>query len=583
MADSKVWNVSEGAELFLAKIKPKDSCQMEEADSSEGEKRPKGKEMKEPERDVYSFPGDSDPESPPPAPWAHCTFIQQCRKKRVLLRPFSGLGTLKRTLPEPGKGARVSPQKSKPAELAQRNRGGGVYDFEEDNFGEGAVEELMKFREREGKREEEEEEESELVPEKEIFTCVECSIYFKKQVHLQEHIIEHCQNSAGGGRRLGKGNRFWCNECGWNLPNRLALADHHRRHQESRLKILEEIEKLNENGRAREIQKLDSEAVKHISPDPPIMQDGSAASFPGKESDLEIITSPPLSPAPISTPDADPAVTDSDTTLPNSVRSPTHARAVSAYRRRFVCTKCNFSTRTSQALANHTKTHNRKKPALQTDSPSPGSPSCLASTSLACGHCAFLTSSQTVMREHQKLVHPGQVSISGVQADETVQHSRSNVVARISKIPIDSEHLSGSGSASLPEATQGKNQQEATVSEDSTIPDSAAAQPTSQVVFKCSGNSKFSIKRKTWTDLAKFNPRLDDDKLSGSEEQDEVQSTEFDSECSQQEANSPVGVKPRTRTQSNTGKTRQTKDSEVRLCHLSLISMQLVMVCHSSH
>lgn len=187
------------------------------------------------------------------------------------------------------------------------------------------------------------------------------------------------------------------------------------------------------------------------------------------------------------------------------------------------------------------------------------------------------------MREHQKLVHPGQVSITGLQADETVQHSRSNVVARISKPPLDSEHLSGSGSASLPEATQGKNQQEATVSEDSTIPDSAAAQPTNQVVFKCSGNRKFSIKRKTWTDLAKVNPRLDDDKLSGSEEHDEVQSTEFDTECSQQEANSPVGVKPRTRTQSNTGKTRQTKDSEVRLCHLSLISMQLVTVCHPSH
>lgn len=550
MADSKVWNVSEGDELLLAQIKPKDRCQIEEeADSSEGEKKPKGEETKEPERDVYSFPGDSDPESPPPAPWAHCTFIQRCRKKRVLLRPFSGLGTLEQTLPEPVKQARVSPQKSKPVEFAQQNRGGGLYDFEEDNFGARAAGEVMNFREQGEKREGEEDkkEESELVPEKEIFTCVECSIYFKKQVHLQEHIVEHCQSSAGGGRRLGKGNRFRCVECGWNLPNRLALANHHRRHQESRLKILEEIGKLNEKGRAREVQKLDSKVGKHSSLDPSVMQDASTALFPGKEANLDLNKSPPLSPAPILTPD--PAVSDSDT-LSKAVQSPTHVGAVSAPRRRFVCTKCNFSTRTSQALANHTKTHNRKKNALKGESPSPGSPSCLASTSLACGHCAFLTSSQTVMREHQKLAHPGRVSISGVQDDESGQHSKSNVVPQISKSTLDSEHLSGSVSLSLPEGTKGKYQQEATASQDATIPDSAAG-PTSQMVFKSTGNRKLSIKRKT---LTKFHSRLDDDKLSGSEEQDEVQSTEPDAECYQQEANSPDGVKQHTKTQSNTGK-----------------------------
>ncbi|KAF3846821.1 hypothetical protein F7725_003899 [Dissostichus mawsoni] len=205
--DSEVWNVSE--ELFLSKVKPKEGCQMEEeADNSEAEKRPKGKETKEPERDVYTFPGDSDPESPPPAPWAQCTFIQRCRKKRVLLRPFSGLGTLKRTLPETD-----SPGESNPTEL---NQAGGVLDFEE-------------------AAEEEPKEEKGC---KDIFTCVECSIYFKKQVHLQEHIVEHCESGAGEGRRLGKGGRFRCTECGWNLANRLALSDHHRRHQESRLKIL---------------------------------------------------------------------------------------------------------------------------------------------------------------------------------------------------------------------------------------------------------------------------------------------------------------------------------------------------------
>lgn len=550
MADSKVWNVSEGAELFLAKGKPKEGCQMEEeADNSEGEKRLKGKETNEPEKDVYSFPGDSDPESPPPAPWAHCTFIQRRRKKRVLLRPFSGLGTLKRTLPETGKRLRLSPQKSKPGEPAQLNQGGGVYDFEEVNFGDEAVDEQIKFRDRGGKRDKEEE--SVIEPGKEIFTCVECSIYFKKQVHLQEHIVEHWQSGAGGGRRLGKGGRFRCVECGWNLPNRLALADHHRRHQESRLKILKEIEKLNENGKAGEIQKLDNKVVKHKSPDEAIMQDTSTALIPGKESDPEIATSPPLSPAPISTPDPD--VLNTDTTPPDSVRTPAQARAVSAYRRRFVCTKCNFSTRTSQALANHTKTHNRKKNAVKADTPSPGSPSCLASTSLACGHCAFLTSSQTVMREHQKLVHPGQVSISGAQADEAGQHSKSVVAARVSKITLDSDHLCGSGSGSLPDATQRQSQQGVTASEDSTLPDSAAAQPTNQVVFECVGNRRFSKRGKIWSDLAKFHLSLDDDKLSRSEEeeQDEDQSTELDTEGSQQEDDS--SVRPHTRARSNTG------------------------------
>uniref|UniRef100_A0A3B4U0J8 WIZ zinc finger b n=1 Tax=Seriola dumerili TaxID=41447 RepID=A0A3B4U0J8_SERDU len=561
LADSKVWNVSEGAELFLSKVKLKEGCQMEEEaeDSAgdEGEKRPKGKETKESERDVYTFPGDSDPESPPPAPWAHCTFIQRCRKKRVLLRPFSGLGTLKRTLPETGQQAGVSLQKSKTSEMAQLSQGGGVYDFEEVGFGEGAGEEPIKFRDRGGKRDKEEESGAE--PVKDIFTCVECSIYFKKQVHLQEHMVEHCQSGSGGGRRLGKGGRFRCMECGWSLPNRLALADHHKRHQESRQKILEEIEKLNENGKAREIQKLDSKAVKRISPDPAVMQDASPVSIPGKVSDPEIVTSPPLSPAPVSTSEADPAFANSNATPPNSVQSPAQARAVSAYRRRFFCTKCNFSTRTSQALANHSKTHNRKKPALPADSPPPGSPSCSASTSLACGHCAFLTSSQTLLREHQKLVHPGQFSISEAQAEESGQHSKSNVGARISKPILDSDRLSGTGS--LPDAAQGKSQEGVTPPEDSTTPNSAAVRPSTQVVFKCVGNRRFSRRGKAWTDLAKFHPRLDDDKLPGSEneeeeeeeeEQDEYERTELDTELSQQEANSPGGVKRHTRARSNT-------------------------------
>ncbi|XP_026180211.1 protein Wiz isoform X2 [Mastacembelus armatus] len=528
LADSKVWSVSGDAELFLSNIKPKDGCQIEEeeeADDSGGEKRSKEKETKQPERDVYTFPGDSDSESPPPAPWAHCTFIQRCKKKRALLRPFSGLGTLKRMLPETGEWARMSPPKPKTTETAQPGQGAAVYDFG------GAVEESMTFRDRGGKRGE-----SGLEPGKEIFTCVECSIYFNKQVHLQEHMAEHCQGAAGGGRRLGKAARFRCIECGWSLPNRLTLVDHQRRHEESRLKILEEIEKLNDNEKARETEKLDRKVVKHKSPDPAVVQDASPELTVGKSSDPEIVTSPPLSPAPVSTPEAGAAVVDSDITPPNSVRSRAQARVGSTYRRRFVCSKCNFSTRTSQALANHSKTHNRKKPTLQVDSPRPGSPSCLLPPSLACGHCAFLTSSQTVLREHQKIAHPGGVSISRPQADETGPHPRSNVASRISTLILDS------------------NPQGVADSEDSTGPDGAAARPAAQLVLRCAGNRRLSRRGKIWMNLSKFHPKQEDEELPGSdeEEQGEDQSTELDTELPQEEANSPGAAKPRTRTRSNT-------------------------------
>ncbi|XP_062264890.1 protein Wiz [Platichthys flesus] len=494
LADGKVWNVSEGAEVFLSKVKPKGSCQMEEeeGEEDEGDKRPKGKETKESERDVYTFPGDSDPESPPPAPWAHCTFIQRCRKKRVLLRPFSGLGTLKRTVPETGHQAgRASLRKSTVSDMAPLSPGGGRYGFEAVVFGEGR-----------GKRHDEEEEGEErgVGLGEEIFTCVECSIYFKKQVHLQEHMVEHCQSGSGGGRRLGKSVRFRCTECGWNLPSRPALADHRRRHQESREKILEEIDKLNENGKG-----LDGNVVKNISPDPVLIPDP------------ETVTSQPRSP--VRSPEADSAVVSSDATLTNSVRSPAHARAVSAHRRRFICPKCNFSTRTSQALANHSKTHNRKRNVLQVDSPSPGSPVRPTSSSLACGHCAFQTSSDTVLREHHKLAHPGQFS-----DEETGRRSKTDVVVRVSK-PVPA-------------------------SEDKAASDGAAARPTSQVV----GNRRFSRRGKTWTDPAKSSQGLDEDTQPRSEEdeQNEYHNRELDTEASGREVGSPAGRKPSTRGRSDT-------------------------------
>uniref|UniRef100_A0A3B5MAX0 WIZ zinc finger b n=1 Tax=Xiphophorus couchianus TaxID=32473 RepID=A0A3B5MAX0_9TELE len=146
------------------------------------------------------------------------------------------------------------------------DRAAEVYEFEEVSFDDGET----KYRDNDGK--EVEAEESGQGAGNEIFTCVECSIYFKKQVHLQEHMTEHCQISPGGGRRSGKGSRLRCAECGWNLPNRPALADHQRRHQESRLKILEEIEKLNENEKAKESDALESRAVRHGSTDPGVFE-----------------------------------------------------------------------------------------------------------------------------------------------------------------------------------------------------------------------------------------------------------------------------------------------------------------------
>ncbi|XP_023813753.1 protein Wiz isoform X2 [Oryzias latipes] len=495
LEDGGAWDASERGEAFLSR--PKDGSRMEaEEDSSEKEARPKRNQVPQPERDVYTFPGDSDPESPPPAPWAHCTFIQRCRKKRVLLRPFSGLRSLNKS--ESGKLTKRSPLRCKAAKSGPVHPGGGVYDFEE-GFEEGPAE-TRKLRGRGGKKPKEAEEEA-----PEIFTCVECSIYFRKQVHLKEHMAQHSQSTAGGGRRAGKGRSFQCAECGWNLPNRPALADHHRRHCESRLKILEEIEKLNENG--------NEAAENEENPaHPAVAQHTGPVYNAGKMSAPEIVKSPPLSPASLSTPDQDFYATPL-----TSAGIPAQTRTVSSYRRRFVCTKCNFSTRTSQALANHSKTHNRKKPALQADSPSPGSASTLASTSLRCGHCAFLTSSLSTLREHQTLVH--HVSARGKHDD-------------------GGSHLSESGS--FPEAAQGKSQHGITAPEDEAAPDGAAAQPKSQAV----GSRRLSTRGKTWTE---FNPEMDDESSSRREKLDRERRKEPTSE-----ENSPVGGKPRTKAKPNT-------------------------------
>ncbi|XP_053907749.1 protein Wiz isoform X3 [Cuculus canorus] len=81
-----------------------------------------------------------------------------------------------------------------------------------------------------------------------VYTCIECSIYFKKKDHLMDHMLQHNRGAGGDqdGDALGGQCQFCCNECGWAFGDPTALEQHKRLHQESREKIIEEIQKLNE-------------------------------------------------------------------------------------------------------------------------------------------------------------------------------------------------------------------------------------------------------------------------------------------------------------------------------------------------
>uniref|UniRef100_A0A8C3SF79 WIZ zinc finger n=1 Tax=Chelydra serpentina TaxID=8475 RepID=A0A8C3SF79_CHESE len=81
-----------------------------------------------------------------------------------------------------------------------------------------------------------------------VYTCIECSIYFKKKEHLMDHMLQH---NRGPGQdqdkdAVGGQCQFSCNECGWAFGDPGSLEQHKRLHQESREKIIEEIQKLNE-------------------------------------------------------------------------------------------------------------------------------------------------------------------------------------------------------------------------------------------------------------------------------------------------------------------------------------------------
>ncbi|XP_061701717.1 protein Wiz isoform X2 [Syngnathoides biaculeatus] len=450
-------NISVGAEIILGKLKPNDTSLMEEdTDKRDGKKRLEGEDTKEHERDVYTFTGDSDPESSPPAQWTHCTLFQRCRKKRVLLKPFPE--TLPHTFPEAATQASTSPQRSATTELAPPTQSGGSYHF--DDFRMSLLDDSVVIRDAEDKLEEHED--CSVEHGTDVFTCVECSIYFKKQVHLKEHMVEHCRTAQEGSEC------FQCPECGWDLPDSVVLADHQNRHQESRVKILSEIEKLKENENVKERPETKLEKQETLQ----------KRCTPGKVLD----TCPPLYQAPMSTSDEDQVALKSNT--PQSSFGTTFQPRAVLYRRRFVCTQCNFSTRTSQALANHTKTHMRKKNTLVYKSNS-SAPDPLSSSSPLC-------SSQVITKRQRKQAHSG--------PDSIFSHSSYDCV---SSGTLDSNCVSDS--ISMPTSCQTKGLQGIDISENAVA---------TQVVLGYNRNRRFSRR-------ARFGFRPNETELPGCEaEQD---------------------------------------------------------------
>ncbi|MGH0126114.1 UNVERIFIED_CONTAM: hypothetical protein FKN15_037295 [Acipenser sinensis] len=254
-------------------------------------------ETGEEEEDVYSFP-QSDRGSPPSLSWPPSTF-PETRKQVPSMRAGTAGGTEREEEEEEEEedeeeeeeelGAIVTNKPSRPsleksslkgesrtpnwdsrdpiskgtASAASHSVGSG-FEVGGGRYGFSISAEEPRGREEDEDEDEdggEEIEEDALSDEAEqsVFTCVECSIYFKKQVHLQEHMLQHCRaqqgkeggaakegaGSGGGGAGAGAGE-FCCPECGWEFEDRGSLGQHRRRHRESREKIMEEIRKLNE-------------------------------------------------------------------------------------------------------------------------------------------------------------------------------------------------------------------------------------------------------------------------------------------------------------------------------------------------
>ncbi|XP_008828226.1 protein Wiz isoform X2 [Nannospalax galili] len=175
-----------------------------------------------------------------------------------------------------------------------------------------------------------------------VFPCIECSIYFKHKEHLLEHMSQH--RRAPGQEPPADLAPLACSECGWAFAEPVALEQHWQLHQASREKIIEEIQKLKR--------------------------------FPGDE----------------------------------------------GRKARLQCPKCVFGTNSSRAFVQHAKLHVREplpsQPAKEhfgggsrAGSPvvSAGNlnyPSYGASSSLSlCIYCGFPAPSESLLREHMRVVH----------------------------------------------------------------------------------------------------------------------------------------------------------------------------------
>ncbi|XP_037361920.1 protein Wiz isoform X1 [Talpa occidentalis] len=75
-----------------------------------------------------------------------------------------------------------------------------------------------------------------------VFPCIECSIYFKQKEHLLEHMSQHRRTPCQEPQTDLA--PLACGECGWAFTDPVALERHRQLHQASREKIIEEIQKL---------------------------------------------------------------------------------------------------------------------------------------------------------------------------------------------------------------------------------------------------------------------------------------------------------------------------------------------------
>uniref|UniRef100_A0A8C5R6I3 WIZ zinc finger n=1 Tax=Leptobrachium leishanense TaxID=445787 RepID=A0A8C5R6I3_9ANUR len=112
------------------------------------------------------------------------------------------------------------------------------------------------YSEEEAQVEVEEDDDEDDEEEGSVYTCIECSIYFKKKAHLLEHMFQHTQEGQGEGIQTGDGPHT-CGECGKSFGDESSLISHRQLHQESRQKIMEEIRKLEslaDEGRSARLQ-----------------------------------------------------------------------------------------------------------------------------------------------------------------------------------------------------------------------------------------------------------------------------------------------------------------------------------------